>query len=120
MSAGFTAGNGFGMTNPPGVGLETEPSGEFRIERVRERISAWERRGRSGTPTPQGWPQRRCGRVKGRSEFPAPAVMQAVEDVFAALTHRTPKAPLASGKQRVRAHFRRRSNAVHAGGSLNR
>jgi hypothetical protein len=119
-SAGLTRGQRVRGDEFARFRLETELSEESRIERARGRIPARTRRGRPGTLTPQWWRERRCGRAKGRSEFPAPAGCRPSRTYFAALTQRAAKAHVGERQITNPAHFRRRSNAVHAGGSLNR
>ena len=90
-SAGLTGGQRIRGDEFARFRLETELSEESRIERARGRIPARTRRGRPGTLTPQWWRERRCGRAKGRSEFPAPAGCRPSRTYFAALTQRAAK-----------------------------
>jgi len=66
------ADNGLRAMNSPGFGFETELSGESVIERVRV-VSRVETKGQTGSIDPVMVASHRCGRAKGRSEFPAPA-----------------------------------------------
>jgi len=66
------ADNGLRVTIRPVFGFETEPSGEPAIERVSV-VSSVESKEQTGSTDPVMAASRRYGRVKGRSEFPAPA-----------------------------------------------
>jgi len=68
----FVAGNGLLARISPRVGLETERSDGVGSGTDPCGFVVWNRRRRSGALTSQWWRKYRCGRVKDRSEIPAP------------------------------------------------